>query len=87
MINDELQRRPSESSPHDAVSGSETDPSAEDALSSSKAAGGPTESELSADEARRKLDTLNKGYSAGTVTPQQFDVQFQSLVKACDGTH
>jgi hypothetical protein len=65
VINDELQRRSSESSPGDTVSGSETDPSA--------------------DEACRKLDVLNRGLSAGTITPQQFDAQFQGLMKACDG--
>lgn len=87
VINDELQRRSSESSPNDVVSGSETDPSAGDASSSSDAAGGSTETDLSPDEACRKLDALNKGYSAGTVTQQQFDAQFQGLMKACDGTH
>jgi hypothetical protein len=36
-------------------------------------------------DACRKLDSLNKGYAAGTVTREQFDAQFQALMKACDG--
>lgn len=42
-------------------------------------------SAVDASGACRKLDDLNKGYGAGTVTQQQFDEQFQTLMKACDG--
>lgn len=45
-----------------------------------------TESDVGTSKACRKLEHLNKGYAAGTVTQQQFDAQFQALMKACDGT-
>lgn len=47
---------------------------------------GTSGSDVATPGACRKLDELNKGFAAGTVTPQQFDAQFQALVKACDGT-
>lgn len=62
---------PSDSNAEQAPSGNT--PSGSDASPSDK-------------DACRKLDALNKGLAAGTVTVQQFDAQFIALTKACDGT-
>lgn len=42
-------------------------------------------SDVDTSDACPKFDALNKGLAAGTVTQQQFNEQFQPLMKACDG--
>jgi len=43
-------------------------------------------SDVDTSGACRRLDDLNKGFAAGTVTRQQFDAKFLGLMKACDGS-
>lgn len=66
----------------------EEESSAEEASPAEQVSSDDTASDsddTSDNKACRDLDALNKGYAAGTVTHQQFEAQFLSLMKACDG--
>ena len=78
VMADELQRRGAKSDYDASDSQPASDPTA-DGASDSQAPSDPT-----ADAACRKLDTLSKGFRAGTVTLQEFSAQFHDLMTACD---
>jgi Na+-translocating ferredoxin:NAD+ oxidoreductase RnfC subunit len=78
VMADELQRRGAESE-HDASDSQPAVAPAADGASDNQVSSDPT-----ADAACRKLDALNKGFRAGTVTLTEFTAQFHDLMKACD---
>jgi PDZ domain len=45
-----------------------------------------SEANSSEKESCQRLDALNKGYAAGTITDQEFAARFHALMVACDGT-
>ena len=78
VMADELQRRGAESE-HDASDSQPAVAPAADGASDNQVPSDPT-----ADAACRKLDALNKGFRAGTVTLPEFNAQFHDLMTACD---